>query len=165
MSPSAPCPGGRSWAAHAGETLSRAGHRSGAARAVVVQMLDASACCLSAQEVVDRSRAAQHPIGVASAYRVLEQLHSLHLVRRIDLGDGLARYEALSPDGERHHHVVCVECGRVVPFEDHRLESALSAASAPPGFSLIEHDVVLRGRCAHCSRDLLLPPAQAVSPA
>lgn len=153
VTPDAPTLVGSSWVEHARETLARVGHRSGAARAAVIAMLDAAACCLSAQEVVDRSHATAHPVGVATAYRVLERLHELHLVRRIDLGDGTARYEALCPGEHRHHHVVCIECGQVVPFEDRRLERALQAATPPSGFSLVEREVVLRGRCAICGRD------------
>lgn len=142
-----------SWIHHARAVLARAGHRSGAARSVVIQTLDAAVCCLSAQEVVDRSRATEHPVGLAMAYRVLERLHDLGLVRRIDLGDGTARYEPLGPDEDRHHHLVCIDCGRVVPFEDPRLKRALHAATPPAGFSLVEREVVLRGRCALCGRD------------
>lgn len=142
-----------SWARLARETLARAGHRSGAARARVIAMLDAAGCCLTSQEVVDRSRATAHPVGMATAYRVLERLHALQSVRRIDLGDGTARYEALHPDKERHHHLVCVDRGQVVPFEDRSLERALQAATPPAGFSQVEHEVVLRGRCALCGRD------------
>jgi len=129
------------------------GHRSGAARASVIVVLEAAPCCLSAQEVVERAHERAHPVGVASSYRVLERLHSLELVRRIDLGDGVARYEAVNPGEHRHHHLVCIECGRIEPFEDARLERALHATTPPPGFSLIDHEVVMRVRCAVCGRD------------
>ena len=139
------------WAGHAHEVMTRHGHRAGAARAAVIEALAASGCCLSAQELADAARAAGRRVGIASVYRILERLHELRLVQRLELGDGIARFEALAPDGDHHHHLVCLECGEVVPFEDPGLERAIAGTSRRAGFSVVEHDVVLRGHCPACA--------------
>src|SRR5213079_3173410 len=96
-----------SWSNDALETLNQAGYRSGGARRAVVELLGRQRCCLSAQEIFDRLRAARRPVGIASVYRTLETLAALRLVKRIDAGDGVARYEPADPAGEHHHHLVC----------------------------------------------------------
>ena len=95
----------------------------------MIESLAAQDCCRSAQEIFDQLRDEGRAVGIASVYRVLDLLVSLGLVQRLDLGGGVARYEPAMPGGEHHHHVVCVDCGEVRPFEDPGLERALDAAA------------------------------------
>ena len=60
---------------------------------------------------------------------ILELLTELRLVQRIDVGQGVARYERHRPDGDHHHHLVCDCCGLVAPFEDPALEQAIERVS------------------------------------
>ena len=138
------------WSEHAGEELRRAGFRSGGARRAVVDFLGGRDCCVSAQELHDGLRGEGRAVGIATVYRVLEQLVALRLVHRVDLGEGVARFEPALPGGEHHHHLVCDDCGRVEPFSDPELERALSRVAGTRGYDLDAHDVVLRGACADC---------------
>ncbi|HEU0336547.1 MAG TPA: Fur family transcriptional regulator [Gaiellaceae bacterium] len=138
------------WSEHAGEELRRAGFRSGGARRAVVDFLGRRDCCVSAQELHDGLRGEGRAVGIATVYRVLEQLVGLRLVHRVELGEGVARFEPALPGGEHHHHLVCDDCGRVEPFSDPALERALSRVAGTRGYDLDAHDVVLRGACADC---------------
>jgi Fur family ferric uptake transcriptional regulator len=138
------------WSEHAGEELRRAGFRSGGARRAVVDFLGGRECCVSAQELHDGLRGEGRAVGIATVYRVLDELAALRLVHRVDLGEGVARFEPALPDGEHHHHLVCDDCGRVEPFSDPALEQALSRVAGARGYDLDAHDVVLRGACADC---------------
>jgi Fur family ferric uptake transcriptional regulator len=139
------------WASDAYESLDAAGFRRGGARAAVVELLSRQDCCLSAQEIFDRLRRARRPVGIASVYRALEALTELRLVKRVDAGDGIARYEPATPDGDHHHHLVCRDCGKVEAFSDSRLERAIDRVAGGLGYSVEEHEVVLVGACADCS--------------
>ncbi len=138
------------WAAHARESIARAGHRSGGARRAVIESLADQECCRSALEIFDQLRGDGRRVGIASVYRVLDLLVGLGLVQRLDLGGGGARYEPALPGGEHHHHLVCVGCGEVSPFEDPGLERALEGTASRSDYSVVGHDVVLRGRCPDC---------------
>jgi Fur family transcriptional regulator, ferric uptake regulator len=124
--------------------------RSGGARRVVVEFLGDRECCVSAQEIHDGIRAAGSRIGIASVYRALEGLAELGLVQRVDLGDGIARFERGDPRGEHHHHLVCGDCGKVEPFEDSALEQAIAGIAGGRGYHVAAHEVVLRGACGDC---------------
>jgi Fur family transcriptional regulator, ferric uptake regulator len=124
--------------------------RSGGARRAVVDLLGREDCCLSAQELHDRLRAGDARVGLASVYRALDGLDELGLVQRVDLGDGVSRFERADPGGEHHHHFVCGDCGKVEPFEDSALEKALERVAGGRGYDLAAHDVVLRGACGDC---------------
>ena len=141
---------GTDWPGHALESVARAGHRSGGARRAVIESLAAQDCCRSAQEIFDQLRGDGRRVGIASVYRVLDLLVGLGLVQRLDLGGGVSRYEPALPGGEHHHHLVCVDCGEVSPFEDPGLEHALEGTAARSDYTVVGHDVVLRGRCPDC---------------
>jgi Fur family transcriptional regulator, ferric uptake regulator len=139
-----------SWAEHALVCLREAGYRSGGARRTVVEQLASQDCCLSAQEVHDRIRAAGASVGIASVYRVLDLLAGQGLLTRVDLGDGIGRYETARPGGHHHHHLVCADCGKVEPFEDAALERELARVAGRLDYAMGAHEVVLRGSCADC---------------
>ena len=124
--------------------------RSGSARRVVVELLGRQGCCLSAQEAHDLLRQVGSRVGIASVYRTLEGLDSLALVQRVDLGDGIARFEPALPGGDHHHHLICDNCGKVEPFEDPTLEAAIERVADGRGYAVAAHDVVLRGSCEDC---------------
>jgi Fur family ferric uptake transcriptional regulator len=138
------------WRQHTLATLSAAGHRKGGARNAVVELLAEQDCALTAQEIDDRLRDGGRAVGRASVYRVLELLSEMRLVQRIDVGQGIARYERHQPDGDHHHHLVCDNCGTIEPFEDPSLEHAIEQVSERLSFVVDEHDVVLHGACSDC---------------
>lgn len=138
------------WAEHALETLQTAGHRRGGARTAVVEALARHDCAVTALDLDDELRRRRPPVGRASVYRALEQLEQLGLVQRIEVCRGTAGYERVDPAGRHHHHAICRECGRMVPFEDSSLERAIDKLSDRMDFDITEHDVVLRGRCPRC---------------
>jgi Fur family ferric uptake transcriptional regulator len=138
------------WAEQALDALRTAGLRRGGARRAVVEFLDAQDCCRSAQEIHDGISAAGGAVGVASVYRALDTLVDLRLAQRVDVGDGIARFEPSRAGHEHHHHLVCDDCGKVAPFSDEPLERALAGAAGRLGYALEQHDVVLRGACEDC---------------
>src|ERR671936_617433 len=129
------------WAKYVRDVLGDAGHRSGGAREAVVRLLERQDCCLSAQEIHDRLRSARRPVGIASVYRALDTLAELRLVKRIDAGDGIARYEPSRPDGDHHHHLVCRDCGKVEAFSDARLERAIDKVAGGLGYDVEDRPV------------------------
>ena len=144
-------PGREDWVEHALETLQDAGFREGGARRAVVELLGEQDCALNALQIEDELHATGHAIGRASIYRALEQLESLHLVQRLEMGTGTASYERVRPTGEHHHHLVCERCGAVVPFENRQLERAIASVSRSTSFDVSDHDVTLHGLCRTCA--------------
>ena len=139
-----------SWRGHTEVALREAGFRAGGARSAVLDLLAGQDCCVSAHEIHELLRGNSRSVGIASVYRVLDVLAELRLVQRVDVGDGVARFEPALPDGGHHHHVVCDDCGKVEPFSDPSLESAIARASKRLGYDVDAHEVVLRGECGDC---------------
>jgi len=141
---------GEEWVENATRVLEAAGYRKGSARRAVVELLGAQDCAVSVHDMEAGLRRRGRAIGRASIYRVLEQLTELRLVARLEVGQGSALYEAIRPDGEHHHHMVCDRCGRVSPFEDPELERTIERVARKVRFAVADHEVVLHGACEAC---------------
>ena len=141
------------WTEHAQTVLRDEGFSRGGARDAVIEYLGRQHCAASAQEIHQALKREGRAIGMASVYRSLEALHGLQLVQRFDAGHGEGRYEAVPPTGEHHHHVVCDECERIMPFEDPALERAIDQLAERVPYAIAGHDVVLHGRCPDCQKN------------
>jgi Fur family ferric uptake transcriptional regulator len=126
--------------------LNEAGFRAGAARQKVIELLGGESCAITALEIDRRLP----NVGRASVYRTLEQLEQLELVHRVDVGGEVVAFERNDPGGH-HHHMVCIRCGRLVPFSDPELERAIEGIGERAEFEITAHDVLLRGVCPRCS--------------
>lgn len=142
----------RSWEGRALDALQSAGYRRGGARTAVIEALAKHDCAVTALDLEGELRDGDVAVGRASVYRALEQLEQLGLVQRIEVCRGTAGFERIDPTGHHHHHAICRDCGRMVPFEDPSLEQALAAVAGTMSFDVTEHDVVLRGTCERCAR-------------
>jgi len=116
----------------------------------VIELLAEQNCGLTAQEIFDHLRGSNRRVGIASVYRVLDELVSLALVTRVEVGQGVARYEPARGGHEHHHHMVCDTCGDVFPFADEELERTIGRLAGRVAFDVAEHDIVLHGSCAGC---------------
>jgi Fur family transcriptional regulator, ferric uptake regulator len=139
-----------SWSEVAEARLSEAGFRRGGARTAIIALLDAQSCALSAYEIEATLRDQGRGVGRASVYRILDQLDGLGLVTKIEVGQGIARYEPNRPGADHHHHMVCARCGEVIPFADAELEATIEKVAERVTFEVAEHEIVLHGACADC---------------
>jgi len=142
-----------SWVERAEATLSAAGHKHGGARRAVVELLDSQQCALTAVEIEDALRGGgeRRRVSRASVYRILDELERLRLVQRVETGQAMVRYERVCEHEEHHHHLVCDECGVVMPFSDKALESAIETLSERVPLKVSEHEIVLHGSCQDCA--------------
>ncbi len=140
-----------SWATRAQQVLIDSGHRTGQARQALVVLLDSQTCARSVLEIEDALRASKRPIARASIYRILDELERLGLVQRVETGQGMVRYERVCEQEQHHHHLVCDECGVVMPFSDAGLERAIETLSERVPLAVSEHEIVLHGACRDCA--------------
>jgi Fur family transcriptional regulator, ferric uptake regulator len=139
------------WSTYAHQRLAGTGFRRGGARTAVIDLLDGEACALSAIEIEDALRDGGRRVGRATVYRVLDELDGLGLITRLEIGDGLTRFETVFPDGtQHHHHLVCDGCGKLTPFTDDELERTIRRVARREAFAINDHDVTLHGSCENC---------------
>jgi Fur family transcriptional regulator, ferric uptake regulator len=72
-------------------------------------------------------------------------------VQRVEIGQGIVRYEPVRHGHGHHHHLVCDRCGRLEPFTDDGLERAIRRLSERLPAQVSEHEIVLHGACEDCA--------------
>lgn len=140
-----------SWVEDAEARLAAAGRKRGGARRAVLELLGGERCALSALEIEDALReSSARRVSRASVYRILDELERLHLVQRVEIGQAMVRYERVCAEEGHHHHLVCDECGVVMPFSDPALERAITNLSERVPLAVSEHEIVIHGACRDC---------------
>jgi Fur family transcriptional regulator, ferric uptake regulator len=139
------------WAARAALALSDAGYRRGGARRAILELLDEQPCALSAVEIEQALTERGREVSRASVYRVMDELAEIGLLQRVEIGQGMVRYEPVRHGPGHHHHLVCDHCGRLQPFTDDTLERAIRRLSERLPLQVSEHEIVIHGACETCS--------------
>jgi Fur family transcriptional regulator, stress-responsive regulator len=125
--------------------LRNRGWRLTAQRRVIAEVMTGEHVHLSADEVFERARAILPEVSRATVYNTLNELVAMGELLEMSHADGRKRYD---PNvAERHHHLVCVDCGRMldVKADDPRLPD-----EQRHGFELLDVEVVFRARCPDC---------------
>ena len=104
---------------------------------------------LSLEELLARVRSRVGSGDYSTVFRAAAVLEGEGVIQRVDLGDGLSRYEST---GAHHEHVRCERCGRVAEVPGCVLEGAAKEVEASTGFQLQRHSVVFTGLCPDCAR-------------
>lgn len=101
------------------------------------------------EQIYEAIRARVPEISRATVYRVLESLVQLGAIRRAHHLGSATRFDSKT---DRHHHMVCVRCNRVVDFEDERLEDLPLPDHSRTGFKTTDYSIHFTGLCAECQR-------------
>ena len=85
-------------------------------------------------------------VGHATIYRTMKLFTEAGIAHERRFGDGQTRYEPVI-QGEHHDHIICVECGLIVEFEDQLIEDRQELIARQKGFMLTSHRHDIFGRC------------------
>ena len=113
-------------------------------RRVIARVLSDAVDHPDVEELYRRATALDGRISIATVYRTVRLLEENGILERRDFGGGRARYEPTEPGP--HYHLIDVETGKVIEFEDAEHERALVAIAARLGFDLVSHRLELFGR-------------------
>ena len=88
-------------------------------------------------------------ISRATVYRTMDILIDNDFARKMELGDGRARYES-KVDSPHHDHLICTSCGKIVEFVDQDIEDLQDNIAKRNNFILSRHTHQLFGLCKKC---------------
>ena len=130
--------------------LAEQGLKSTRQREIILDEFLRCASHPSVEELYLRLRQ-QHPaIGYATVYRTLKLFAECGIAEARHFGDGQTRYESC-PGDEHHDHLICVECGAIIEFEDPGIERLQQQVAKEHGFEISTHRLELYGRCSRCA--------------
>jgi len=116
-------------------------------RRAILAALEKEHSPMSAKEIWKLCRASKSD--VVSVYRVLDRFEKEQIVSRIELGDGITRYELAR--NKHHHHARCEHCGAIVDI-DLCVEDIERRVREKTGFEIRFHDIQMSGLCWGCAR-------------
>jgi Fur family transcriptional regulator, stress-responsive regulator len=123
------------------------GWRLTAQRRVIAEVMTGEHVHVTADDVFERSRAILPEVSRATVYNTLNELVGMGEVHEMTHVDGRKRYDPNVE--ERHHHLVCVDCGRML---DVRADDPQLDAVERRGFEVLDVEVTFRARCPDCVR-------------
>lgn len=103
----------------------------------------------NAETILERVREHLPGVSLGTIYRTLDILRSIGLVQVFSHAGGAAKYEATL---EKHHHLVCTNCGEVVNVAVNEALPLAQALAQDHGFDGVDCALVVTGRCPRCAR-------------
>ncbi len=113
-------------------------------RRVIARVLSDASDHPDVEELYRRASALDQHISIATVYRTVRLFEEQGILERRDFGGGRARYEP-SEDGP-HYHLIDVETGKVIEFQDLEHEKLMNTIAGRLGFDLVSLRLELFGR-------------------
>jgi Fur family ferric uptake transcriptional regulator len=129
--------------------MTKKGLRSTDQRKLIVETFFQSPNHVSIEELLADVRSQDPRVGYATVYRTLKLLTECGVAFERRFGDGLTRYE-LADEESHHDHLICVECGTIVEFEEPRIEELQEQIAEKYGYVLRSHKHEMYGVCPSC---------------
>ena len=127
--------------------ISKKGLRQTSQRDEIVDVIFASDEHFTPEQLFDRLRLAGSAASRATVYRTLALLDEAGLIHEIELGDGQTTYDPNFLDSPTHNHLVCVDCGKVVEFEDEHLDLLNDCVTRRLGYRPVRQSLRIEATC------------------
>ncbi len=104
---------------------------------------------VSADDLVALVRRDHPGIGRATVYRTLQWMVGEGIARKVDFGDGRARFEPAERH-PRHFHLICAQCHRSSEFLSSDVEALMEEIAGAHRFAATQAIVQIHGVCEEC---------------
>ena len=105
----------------------------------------------TAEELVRDVHGIEASVSRGTVYRTLRLLHEAGVVEKHDFRYGAPHYEVTFAKAH-HDHLMCVQCGEIIEFQEPRVETLQQAVVTRYGYQLLSHTHKLYGLCRQCQR-------------
>ena len=104
-----------------------------------------------AEQLLISMRQGGKRVAKATIYRTLPLLVNCGILKQVQFGDNLARYEHTFGQAP-HDHMVCRKCRRIVEFDSSEVVKLRAELAERYGFEAISHRFQITGLCSECAR-------------
>lgn len=123
------------------------GLRSTPQRNAIIDIIFESDDHFTADELWERIRRTNSKASRATVYRTLGLLVEANLLYEIDLGEDTKTYDPNFNDKPAHNHLICIDCGKVLEFEDAHLELLNDCLTRRMGFRPRSQSIRIEANC------------------
>jgi Fur family ferric uptake transcriptional regulator len=106
----------------------------------------------NAEDLLNMARAIDGSVSRATVYRTLPLLVESGLLRPLDLGGDTVVYDPNFLEHPTHNHLVCVDCRKIIEFEDANMELLENCITRRLGFSPANKMVKIEAHCDELKR-------------
>jgi len=124
--------------------------RSTEQRRLIMEIIRQAEGHLDADEIYQQARQKSPSISLSTVYRSLQLFKESELIEEHQF-DGMRRYYESTPRS-KHHHLVCLGCGRIFEFKCPSTERLKSKITREEGFKVTDAEVRLAGYCPECQQ-------------
>ncbi len=121
-------------------------------REVIVEAAFGTKEHFTAEELWEMTRQRDATASRATVYRTLALLVECGLLREIDLGKDVICYDPNFLESPDHNHLICLDCDRVVEFEDAHISVMEDCISRRLGFTPSLKAIRIEARCDELRR-------------
>ena len=114
--------------------IQQRGMRRTAQRDVIVEAAFESDDHFTAEELLTKAKKIDPATSRATLYRTVSLLVDCGLLREIDLGRDERVYDPNFLESPDHNHLICVDCGKVIEFEDENTGVLIDCITRRLGF-------------------------------
>lgn len=118
-------------------------------------VLEAALSCeghFGADELFIKMKNNKQTVSRATVYNTIDLLEKCGILAKRFFGDNAARYEKLI-DKQNHIHFVCDGCGKIIEFNNPKLNKLLNEAEKQFKFKRSGYSFNISGKCLNCSRE------------
>jgi Fur family ferric uptake transcriptional regulator len=106
----------------------------------------------TAEELLVRARRLDPSVSRATVYRTLPLLVECGVLKELDFGKDYKFYDPNYIDHPGHNHLICVDCNRVVEFEDRNIDTLEDCITKRLGFSPTAKVLRIEATCDELKR-------------
>ena len=101
----------------------------------------------TAEELLARSKKIEPSVSRATVYRTLPLLVECGVLKEMDFGKEFKYYDPNYNEHPFHNHLICVDCDKIVEFEDINIDTLENCISKRLGFSPAKKIVRIEAKC------------------
>ncbi len=129
------------------EYLAGKGLRKTSQRDAIIEAAFSTTEHYTAEELLTMSRKLEPSVSRATVYRTLPLLVESGLLREMDFGKDYKFYDPNYIEHPSHNHLICVDCNKIVEFEDRNIETLENCITKRLGFSPANKIVRIEATC------------------
>lgn len=132
--------------------LQKKGLRKTAQRDAIIAAAFGTTEHYTAEDLLAMARKVEPSVSRATVYRTLPLLVDSGMLKEMDFGKDYKFYDPNYVDHPNHNHLICVDCSRIVEFDDVHIDTLESCISKRLGFSAKKKTIRIEATCDELRR-------------
>jgi Fur family ferric uptake transcriptional regulator len=132
--------------------IEQKGLRKTAQRDAIVKAAFSTTEHYTADELLAKAKKIEPSVSRATVYRTLPLLVECGVLKEMDFGREFKYYDPNYNEHPFHNHLICVDCDKIVEFEDINIDTLENCISKRLGFSPAKKIVRIEAKCDELKR-------------